>query len=340
MGCEVWVPGRSTTGDGGANDEDWERARSVSVDEPAAWGRAHRDELEALLREHGALLFRGFGLHSVARFEAFVTAISDDAPTFEEESSPRRQVSETVYTSTDHPAAQPIQFHCEYSYSARWPMKLFFGCMLPASEGGETPISDTRRVLARLRPDLVDAFRRRKVLYARRFSPEMGVPWQRAFRTEDPAQVERFCRSAAIEVTWTQDGALRTRQVGDAIVRHPITSDELWFNHAFFFNVHAIEPVEVRAALLESVAEDSLSTHTYFGDGEPIPIDVIEEIRAAYRAAAIGFHWRRGDALLIDNMRMAHSRTPYAGSRKVVVAMTESFERPRTPRLLGEAASG
>lgn len=35
------------------------------------------------------------------------------------------------------------------------------------------------------------------------------------------------------------------------------------------------------------------------------------------------FSWGKGDILLLDNMSIAHGREPYAGERKIVVAMSE-----------------
>ena len=46
----------------------------AAVDLPE-WAAAHRDEIEAWLYKHGALLFRGFGLTKVEEFEAVSSAI-------------------------------------------------------------------------------------------------------------------------------------------------------------------------------------------------------------------------------------------------------------------------
>ncbi len=51
--------------------------------------------------------------------------------------------------------------------------------------------------------------------------------------------------------------------------------------------------------------------------------EVAEHLREAYRKEKITFPWKTGDVLLLDNMSVAHSREPYRGERKVIVAMTE-----------------
>jgi hypothetical protein len=37
------------------------------------------------------------------------------------------------------------------------------------------------------------------------------------------------------------------------------------------------------------------------------------------------FPWQRGDILMLDNMLASHGREPFAGPRKVIVAMAEPF---------------
>jgi len=294
--------------------------------DPVEWGARHREWVEETLAGHGAILFRGFGLGTAERLGAFAAALSHELPTFAEESSPRHPIQGSVYTSTDYPGEFPIQMHNEYSYAHEWPMKLFFGCFVPATSGGETPVASTRAVRRRLRASTAEAFRTRRILYVRNYRRGVGVSWQAAFRTDDPAEVDRHCARIGIETEWLGPDTLRTRQTGDAIVRHPRTGEELWFNHGFFFNVRALEPESLRRFFLRQ-AEDSLSTNTYFGDGTPIPDDVIEELRGIYAQEKLHFPWQAGDVLLIDNMLASHGRAPFKGPRNVAVVMGDRGRR-------------
>jgi alpha-ketoglutarate-dependent taurine dioxygenase len=287
----------------------------------ASWASAHREQIAELLCGYGALLFRNFPM-SLDSFTEFARQMSATVQVFNEESSPRSQIVGNVYTSTDYPARYPIQMHSEYSYSSRWPMKLFFCCLNPAQEGGETPIADTRKVLHALSTDTVARFIAQRVLYRRSYSPVGQVTWQVAFRTSSAAEVERYCRVNGITAKWLPGDRLQTSQIMDPIMQHPYTGEPVWFNHAFFFNVRALEPKSLRDVLLLEPEED-LNTNTYYGDGTPIAGETIEEIRAAYRSATVDIAWRRGDLLMLDNMLTAHGRRPFKGTRRVVVSMAD-----------------
>ncbi len=98
----------------------------------------------------------------------------------------------------------------------------------------------------------------------------------------------------------------------------------VWFKHAAFFHVTALEPA-VRETLLAEFAEDELPYQTYYGDGDPIEPAVVAQIQKAYRSEQVVFPWQAGDLLMMDNMSVAHGREAYAGEREVLVAMTESY---------------
>jgi alpha-ketoglutarate-dependent taurine dioxygenase len=291
---------------------------------PAAWAGINRELIETRLAQHGAILFRKFAIDSVAGFEEFAQAVTPKLLDYKERSSPRSQVKRGIYTSTDYPADQPIHFHNEQSYTKRWPMKLWFFCAKAAAQGGATPIADGRRVLALLSPALKERFIEKKVMYVRNYGNGLGLTWQTAFQTDNPADVEDYCRRAAIDFAWKSDGRLRTSQIFDTIVRHPKTGERVWFEHAAFFHISGL-PLVVREALLEEFALEDLPSNTYYGDGSPIETSILEEIREAYRQASTSFPWLEGDVLLIDNMLTSHGREPFAGQRSIVVAMAELY---------------
>ena len=62
---------------------------------------------------------------------------------------------------------------------------------------------------------------------------------------------------------------------------------------------------------------------------EPIEDEVLDQLRAAYRAATVTFPWQVGDVLLLDNMLVAHGRAPFTGQRRVLVGMAEPQAAPQ-----------
>jgi len=74
--------------------------------------------------------------------------------------------------------------------------------------------------------------------------------------------------------------------------------------------------------LLEVVDDDRLPRNTFFGDGTSIDAGMLGEIRAVYRDTMLSFDWQAADTLILDNLLMSHGRAPFAGKRRVLVAMT------------------
>jgi alpha-ketoglutarate-dependent taurine dioxygenase len=288
------------------------------------WAKAHAAEVDELLLAHRALLFRGFRIASIERFQAFVAATSEGEPLeYRDRSTPRTTVGEGVYVSTIYPRDQAIHLHNEGTYWTRFAVKIYFCCLRAAATGGQTPIADVRKVLARLDPEVRDRFRDQQVMYVRNYNSGIGLPWQEVFQSDAREEVEAYCRANAIQCEWKPDGTLRSRQIRPAIRHHPRTGEEVWFNHAAFFHVTSLEPA-MRTALLRQFGEEGLPYNTYYGDGTAIDPLTIAHIRQAYEEEKVTFLWQDGDVLLLDNLSVAHAREPYTGERQVIVAMTEA----------------
>lgn len=291
------------------------------------WIAANQDQLRATLTRTGAVLLRGFAVADIDDFEQVRLAALRKPARYVEGATPRRQLGEHVFTSTEFPATETIALHNENSYATSWPGILIFGCLQAAETGGATPVADVRRVLARLSPDLVSAFvDRGGWMLVRNFSPWFGLGWQRAFGTQSRSEVDEYCRRADVEAEWLGDDVLRTRQVRPVVVRHPVTGEPVWFNHVRFWHSSSL-PQETRELLEEEAGPDGLPYETRYGDGTAIPDEVVREIAAAYEAEKVAIPWRCGDVMLVDNVLAAHGREPFTGARRIVVAMGEPVSR-------------
>lgn len=285
------------------------------------WAKNQRDFIEKKLLQHGAILFRGFKLNSVAEFENFTQTICPEL--FDEYGDlPREGISGKVYGSTPYPSDQAILFHNESSHLHQWPLKIWFFCVQSAQQGGETPIVDCRKIYQMLDPKLREKFEKKQLMYVRNYIEGLDVGWSEFFRTTDKEVVENYCRKADIKFDWLENNGLRTRLIRPAVVKHPYTRETVFFNQIQLHHIYCLETA-VQTSLLSTFGEQKLPRHIYYGDGSAIEESVIEEITAIYQQATVSFPWQQGDILMLDNMLTAHGRNPYIGSRKIVVAMGE-----------------
>ncbi|MFI7230574.1 TauD/TfdA family dioxygenase [Nonomuraea angiospora] len=280
--------------------------------------RDHLDAIQTALRDQGAVLLRGLP-SDLGLFDEITRLLGGNPLEYTERSTPRTEVAVTIYTSTEYPADQSIPMHNESSYSENWPDLLFFLCDVPAETGGATPIADSRAVY-QLMPDHVRKRFAGGVVYTRSFREGLGLSWQEAFQTDDPAVVERYCVEHGQTFRWTDDG-LRTRHRRPAWQVEPHTGQTVWFNQANLFHATSLEQ-EVLEALLSIYAEDDLPRHAYFGDGSPIDRADLDAIRKVYDEVSFAFPWRTGDIMIINNMLVAHGRQPFTGKRRILVSMT------------------
>ncbi|MCM8735795.1 TauD/TfdA family dioxygenase [Azospirillum sp. A1-3] len=143
-------------------------------------------------------------LHGDASFRAFAESFGRPLLDYDFGSTPRSAVDKGVDTSTEYPAHQSIPLHNEQAYILQWPQTIWFHCVTAATTGGATPIADSRLVARRINPAIRARFAAKRLMYVRNYGNGLELPWQRAFNTDDPAEVERFCRANAIAWEWTR----------------------------------------------------------------------------------------------------------------------------------------
>lgn len=298
-----------------------------------SWLEGREQWVQNTLHTSGGILFRGFGIADPEAFRAVVRRIAPELLEYKERSTPRTEVGNRIYTSTEYPAHQHIALHNEFSYAYTWPMRIFFYAMEPASEGGETPLADSRRIYNTISKEIRDRFSTLGVTYVRNYGSGVDLPWQEAFQTSDKAAVEEHCRNAPLEFEWLPGDRLRTKQHRPATAVHPVTGEQCWFNQAHLFHVSNLG-TESAAAMRAVFAEEDLPRNAYFGDGSPIDDADLEVVREAMSQATVAFPWQQNDILALDNMLIAHGRNPYRGSRKILAALAQPWSLPAESRSL------
>lgn len=285
--------------------------------ELAPLAQTQKHDIEAALRIHGALLFRGFDVASPERFEQVAAALCGSLLAKNTEHVP---IQGHVQTPVTYSAKHKLLWHHENSFKWVWPRKLLFGCDTPATSGGESLLVDARKVFQTLDTELRDEWLQKKIMYVRNFASGIGLSWQQVFDTTDPRVVEKLCAEEKIEIHWPSNDQLTTRSVRPAAIRHPHTGEWCWTNQVSHWHISCLDP-RTRTSLASLMAEHDFPRNCYFGDGSKIPGADIQKVLEVYRALEVPVRLERGDVLLIDNVLVAHARNPYVGTRKIFVAL-------------------
>ena len=283
------------------------RSREPELDH-IGWVSANRERTDQLLLEHGAVLFRGFDLRTPQHFRQFAATLSDQLIEVSGATS-RIELSSSLCARAEHVPDHPIPLHHESASERRWPMKLFLCCQTPGPSGLETPIAHNDRFFEMLDPKVRERFRERGIMYVQDYSAETDRCWQEAFETSDRAAVEDYCRGDGLQYEWIGTDRLRVTRISPAIVPHPCTGKDVWFNQAHLFD--------------NGFRKDERSCRAYYGDGAPIEPAVLNHIRESYQKAAVRFQLQEQDVILVDNMAVAHGSEPFLGGQKTLMIMAD-----------------
>lgn len=290
-----------------------------------AYYKKNQEAIEQKLHSAGAVKFSGVEIGSLEDFQHIVDSISSKFLSYIDGNSPRTKLSSNVYTSTEYDQTQRITMHNELSYSAKWPRKLFFSCLQPAETGGETLLADSREILAVMDNAIISEIEKRGVMYIRNLHGGLGMgpSWQETFETEDPAQLEEYCRNYGINFEWTGNGSLRVKQFSKGILANRSTGEKVWFNQ-----VDQFHPCHLGEEMFETMelmygSPENFPMYVTFGDGKTISEQMVHEILGSIDEVTVAPPWQKNELMIVDNELVAHGRNSYTGNRRVLVAMSE-----------------
>lgn len=284
----------------------------------------HRDAIQKEVLRTGGVIFRNFNVKSTSEFSRLSHTMFPKLLEYINRSTPRKILGSKIYTTTEYPAFKDIPLHNENSYTNSWPEMILFGCLVAAKHGGETPVVDSRYVLQNLDREIVKKFTDKKIKYVRNYISGIDLSWQEVFQTDDKHMVEDYCKRNNINYEWnTSAGSpleFTTFQTCQAVHKHHITNESVWFNQAHLFHSSSLDK-EDKNTLLKEVGSNLLPRNVYYADDNEILIDELSHIREVYDLEKIIFSWQSGDVMLLDNVLMAHGRLKFNGYRKVIISM-------------------
>lgn len=317
----------------------------------AGWLRENAEAIAERLTTHGALLFRGFDVASGEDFERIARAIDPELKNEYLGTSPRDAVTESgyVFSASELPPFFPIPQHCEMSFTAHPPRRVFFCALRPNDGvGGETPLCDFRNVWRDLDPAVRERFEQGGLRIVRNYSGPSGggrfdlwklKPWHEMFLTTDRAAVDAQCKEQGFEAEWYGQDGLRIVSTQPVHRDHPVTGEAVWHNHVTTFHgsqaageyehIHRLRPGWRTLALLgvarvltrlqrRKPVEARAMECTYL-DGREIPDADLDHVRDVVWKHMVIEPWQRGDVVAIDNHSTSHGRLPYSGPRTVAV---------------------
>ena len=255
---------------------------------------------------------------SLQKFKEFVSELN--VPIAQRYGDLPRSGAADVFRTTPYPAEEDLLFHNEASHTPFVPKYLFFYCHQAAELGGATPISDGIKALSLVNSAIATSLQRHGLTYRRRFVEGLDVAWQDYFDTDDPREVNKYCRANGLHSFWTDSGVLqvdystaatgslpdgRQSMFHQVALHHPIFLDEDIREYFSAFDPQGYTP---RSVLL--------------GDGTPLSDEWAKEIVEAQNRAGQYFAWENGDILAVDNRICAHGRMHFSGDRENYVIMS------------------
>lgn len=293
----------------------------VSTEAVVDWITRNQKQFIELAKTHGAVLLRGFcpPISTAADFDAVCKAFGLAEFPYVGGAAPRTVITGAVFTANESPADQLIPFHHEMAQSKNHPGTVFFYCMKPPIEGGETPIVLSNLVYERIKeefPGFVRELEEKGVRYVRILpedddpSSAIGRGWKSTFAVKTRSDAERVGREMGMELEWLAGELLKT-----TTATLPATKTDLRTGKTSWFNSI------VAAYTGWKDKRNDPRKAVVLGDGSLLDEEILRRCLEMMNEMAVSFEWQRGDILMVDNWVTLHSRNSFKGNREIYASL-------------------
>jgi alpha-ketoglutarate-dependent taurine dioxygenase len=253
--------------------------------------------VHATFRTDGAILLRGFS-GDEATFEAFTRKFS--ARLLMHGNIKRTTVGTDRFSHNVVSGNHLVHLHSERCYmpAFAWPNVLYFYCIQPPAEGGETTVCDGTRLLSMLPQNIKDIFDANRLLYVLPLpNPVVQGPWQRHFLHDSRLEItlEQASRllsdSPNVEYAFMNDNKqLFMQHIMPALTKCQYSDAQSFCNH---------------------ILSPAVRGYELFEDQTMIPMELIEEILDIAEPITFKLSWKPGDVIMLDNTRLMHGRRAF-----------------------------
>ncbi|KAK6925525.1 TauD/TfdA-like domain [Dillenia turbinata] len=264
------------------------------------------------LRLHSAILFRGFNVSSAEEFGAVVEAFGWDEMGYVGATT-RLKAADRVYTANEAPLHQLINFHHEMALIKKSPSKIFFYCLQPSPEGGETSIVPSNIVVKKMEenyPDLMSKMAKWGIVFHMKTSAQddsetiISKTWKWLFKTEDEVEAKKRAKEmlTCSSVGFGEDGSADFTY-GPLNPIKEFGGKRVWFTPILGYT------------------DDEVGLDMTFGDGSAFSVSDFEAYKKTLSALCVDIKWERGDILLLDNLSVQHARRPGKPPRVILTLL-------------------
>lgn len=337
-------------------------SKSIStVEDSVRFVRENRSQIDKAVDDHGAVLFRGFPLTCPEDFDAFVKAFDGYTDLSYEKSmsfAVRTKMADRICT-TNEGKSGGLVFHHEQAQTPLWPSHVFFCCQLPAKpgDGGETGIVSSPLVYEKLvekYPEFCSNLEKHGVKYTVFAGPEQdpskgaGRSWKSFFHAATKDECEAKMRTGGWEWQWGVGPSNATSDVGSDFLKctTPVLEAvklanggaggrlrKCFFNQLIATTANALEfsrvgdsPTKGYDPLVDLPTQAGIDDCVRFGNGDPIPLEILLDAKQICEDLAVNVQWQKGDVVLLSNYLMMHARRPWSGpegTRKLLASLVQ-----------------
>ena len=324
----------------------------------------HSREILNDAAQHGAVLLRGFDLESPQDFEQQILSIRGmrgvrDILLSEQGRTIQEGTRFVFHTNTLFKTGGGLTFgvfHTENYFLPDVPRYISFFCRRPGTLGGETGLINTAKVYDDLPEVTQSRLERGPCLVCLHPAAEIMSRYQLS-----PQSMDEFYRGAGLPVV-TVDDVRHLAIYKPNVIQHPMTGEKSlainfgyidglekplceafladysgwrWLPHRLVWQVSWLQQLYERhylrrvkktgAAYLRkavSPVSDARTLTTLFSPDE------IQPLAASMRRRYSSFLWQRGDVLIVDNLKLAHSGMAGYGDRELSVMLCNVVPLP------------